>query len=349
MTSTRVLLITTLISTFILSSINIASANPQQPLQQHHNKTTDRADVKSFINEMVVKHNFNRNALTKLFAQAHLRPIIIKTIKHPHEANPWYKYKKIFLTPDRIQAGVTFWQQHQDTLARAEKQFGVPAKTIVGILGVETYYGTRKGKYLTLDALSTLAFNHPQRAHFFKSELEAFLLLTREQHFNPLLLKGSYAGALGYPQFMPSSYRDYAIDFSGDGKVDLIYNANDTIGSIANYLHKKGKWHANQPITAQATLSQQAKQKSLDTTAHTIAEFKQQGVVPLSPIEAQLKAKVFQIQEDTEKQTWLSLHNFRAILRYNPRINYGMAVYQLGEAIAKAHLQQQQQHSKHEQ
>ena len=313
----------------VIDSTQVTTNSTPSPLE--------RKDVNAFIDHMVKKFQFSRKKLRTAFAKVHLRPRIIKTIHNPKEATPWFKYKHIFLTTKRIDAGVVFWQKHEGKLAQAEKKYGVPAHIILGILGVETFYGTRAGTHSALDALATLAFNYPERSKFFTSELEALFLLSREQHFDPLVLKSSYAGALGYPQFMPSSYRDYAIDFSSDGVADLLGNPEDAIGSVANYLSKKGGWRSSQPIAERAKLTHEVLLPNEKTkNIATLEQLAKKGIVPTRSIAKSTKARAFQIQEKDELQTWLGFNNFKAILRYNPRINYAMAVMNLGEAIQNA-------------
>ena len=179
-----------------------------------------RQDVDAFINTMVTQHQFNRTELNTLFEHVNLNQSIVDAMNKPHEKLPWYKYRTLFVTDEHVKGGLAFWNQHEAALKRAEKQYGVPAEIITAIIGVETRYGKMTGKYPVIDALSTLAFNYPPRAGFFRKELSEYLLLTREEHIDPLSLKGSYAGAMGHPQFMPSSYRNFAIDFDHDGNRD---------------------------------------------------------------------------------------------------------------------------------
>ncbi len=198
----------------------------------------DLPGLSEFIDEMVTKHQFERNNLESLFEKVEVKQSILKAISRPAErSKPWYDYRKIFISNKRIKGGVTFWQQHSDDLAKAEQQYGVSAEIIVAILGVETRYGGNVGGYRVIDALSTLAFRYPPRSPFFRSELENFLILTREENMSQLDPVGSYAGAMGLGQFMPSSYRAYAVDFDDDQYRDIWTNPTDAIGSIANYLN----------------------------------------------------------------------------------------------------------------
>ncbi len=204
------------------------------------------------VDELVAEEGFDRQELMKVFAQAQRKDSILEAIARPAEkTKPWYQYREIFLNEKREQQGVEFFNQHRATLLRAEREFGVPAEIIVAIIGVETSYGRVAGSYRVLDALSTLAFDYPPRSPFFTAELKDFLILTRDQGMDPTDLMGSYAGAMGYGQFMPSSYRNYAIDFDHDGKIDIWENPVDAIGSVANYFKQHG-WRQGDVVVAAA-------------------------------------------------------------------------------------------------
>lgn len=302
-----------------------------------------KQDVKEFIQNMVTKHNFKQEELEELFAEVDIKDDIIKSISHPAEGIPWYRYRRIFLSDRRANAGVKFWNEHAETLAKAEKEYGVPASTIVAILGVETCYGKFQGKYRVIDSLSTLSFAYPPRAKFFKKELEQYLLMARENNFDPRRFHGSYAGAIGAPQFMPSSYRTYAVDYTGDKTKDLEHNPDDTIGSVANYLKKNG-WQRNQPITAPAIVKgekyQKVQSKKLRKPKYTVAELAKYGIKPSKNADNKQKAFLIQLEKPESKEYWLGYQNFYAITRYNPSVKYAMAVYQLSDAIEKAKAKQ---------
>ncbi len=299
-------------------------------------------ELKTFINEMVSKHDFERAELTNWFKQVKQRPDIIKAISSPAEALPWYKYRPIFLTKSRIKGGVEFWGQHADTLARAEKTYGVPPEIIIAIIGVESRYGKYKGKYPVMEALATLAFNYPKRSKFFRSELEQYLLLTREEKINPLSLKGSYAGAMGGPQFISSSYRHYAVDFDNDGKRDLWNNTTDIIGSVANYFSQHG-WKKGETIVARADTRQatinsgkfQSLIKSGMKPKHTLKSMQQQGIKANKKLSGDQLAALIELTTKNKPEHWLGLHNFYVITRYNHSELYAMAVYQLSSEIAR--------------
>ncbi len=295
-----------------------------------------------FIDEMVQRHGFDRQWLTGLFAQAQRRDDILEAISRPAEkTKPWHEYREIFVNPGRIEGGVNFWQRNAAILARAEREFGVDPGVIVAIIGVETRYGGHTGRYRVLDALSTLAFAYPPRSKFFRSELEQFLLLAREEHVPPDKALGSYAGAMGYGQFIPSSYRNYAVDFDGDGRRDLWDSMDDIIGSVANYFHRHG-WAANQPVARPARLRGEAPLALLDEglkPKRTAGFFAERGITARPPLPADMPAALLALEASGGPEYWLTLNNFYVITRYNRSPMYAMAVYQLSEAIRDAYEQ----------
>jgi membrane-bound lytic murein transglycosylase B len=295
-----------------------------------------RADVQSFIDKMVHKYGFSKSELENIFSQVKIRPHVMQSIRQPLEAQPWYNYQTLFITESRIRGGVEFWNHHADELARAEKQYGVPASIIVATIGVETKYGKSKGEYPVIDALTNISFSDSPRRAYFLSELEEFLLLCREQHLNPLIVKGSYAGAIGQPQFMPSSYRHYAVNFSGNSKIDLSDNIPDIIGSIANYYQKHG-WEANQMVVVPALIEKEKYRNYLTQKQKltiTKTDLQHYGIMPYTPVPANQKIKVIELQGYHGNEYWLSMHNFDVIKRYNASNLYAMAVYQLSYYIA---------------
>jgi membrane-bound lytic murein transglycosylase B len=291
--------------------------------------------IDKFIDEMVEKNDFDREYLQNLFSQIHMDPVVTAKMDKPYEAKPWGTYRNFFLTQDRIDNGVKYWQEHATDLARAEKMHGVPASIIVAIIAVESKYGTEPMKFPVFQTLATFAFNYPKRAPFFTSELEHFLLLSREQAFNPLEIKGSYAGALGIPQFMPKSYRFYAVNLEGAKKADLINNHADAISSIGNYLKKNG-WHANQPVAFQVNASEAAmksiKQEPLKTL-YTLNQLRQKGVSWKNALSPNTAATFFTLDYEDQPQAWIGLNNFIVISRYNHNVQYALAVHELSEAI----------------
>ena len=297
-----------------------------------------RPEIDVFIVEMVELHGFKESELKSIFSKTRFQPAIISAISSPSTSRPWHKYRPIFVNPRRVAGGVTFWNNNASTLKRASKKFGVPEEIITAIIGVETRYGVRTGKHRVLDALTTLAFNYPRRAEFFRGELEQYLLLTREQDTNMFSIKGSYAGAIGIPQFMPSSYRNYAVDFDSDGKIDLSGNVADSIGSVANYLIAHG-WEAGGPIATRARIRAGKHHKTLVTgykPLHTVEKMKKLGITPLIDVPNERQATLIELKNDSEMEYWLGFNNFYVITRYNRSVRYAMSVLQLSEEIRAA-------------
>ncbi|HET8552862.1 MAG TPA: lytic murein transglycosylase B [Gammaproteobacteria bacterium] len=288
--------------------------------------------VQKFINKMVTQHGFDRTKLDSLFAGARYRQSIIDSMNRPAESLPWYRYRNIFLTPKRTAGGVDFQHAHAETLARAEKVYGVPPAIVTAIIGVESYYGGNKGAYPVIDALATLGFDYPPRADFFRKELAQYLLLSRAQHFDAATMTGSYAGAMGAPQFIASSYRHYAVDFDGDGKSDLWHDWADIIGSIANYFADNG-WQRGAGIVVPAKLKAGAEGdiKSMDTT--TAAKLRNAGFEFSNRIADDANVTLVALDTHDGKRYWVALHNFGVIMTYNHSPLYAMAVYQLSNAI----------------
>ncbi len=296
----------------------------------------DLPGLSGFIDEMVAKHQFKREELQHAFDLAEYRQDVIDSITKPAILKPWVEYRPYFINPQRIDEGVQFRQKYAAVLARAEKEYGVSQEIILGVLGVETQYGKNAGKYRALDALTTLAFAYPRRADFFRDELEQYLLLAREQGFDLLAIQSSYAGALGIAQFMPSSYRRYAVDFNGDGKIDIMNEPEDAIGSVANYLSQWG-WRRGEPV---ALLCKVADESRLGVVgdARPFAAWRDAGVTPLKQQHGILPpAWLLDFTADTGKEYWLVFSNFNVIMRYNNSNFYAMTVYQLGEAIRMVH------------
>jgi len=308
---------------FSLSAV-VAQANSELP------------DVEKFIDEMVTKHSFNKTELDTVFAEVEVKDSILKAISRPAEkSKPWYDYRKIFITDSRIAGGVDFWQEHKEALAHAEATYGVPAEIIIAILGVETRYGGNVGGYRVIDALSTLAFRYPPRSPFFRSELEHFLILTREEQMSRLDPVGSYAGAMGLGQFMPSSYRAYAVDFDADGHRDIWTNPIDAIGSIANYLKVHG-WVPGQSIVHRTSVDKELPEGLVNNDLKPSFSRQELAVAGFSlanlPAGNDVLSIVSLTQPDGEEY-WLGRQNFYAITRYNHSRMYAMAVTQLAEAI----------------
>ena len=292
------------------------------------------------VDELVQEEGFDREELMQVFMEAERQESILKAIARPAEkTKAWYEYREIFLNEKRERQGLEFFAEYRETLARAERELGVPARIIVAIIGVETYYGRVAGSYRVIDALSTLAFDYPKRSEFFTKELKNYLILTREQGFDPLDLKGSYAGAMGYGQFMPSSYREYAIDFDGDGVADIWNNPVDAIGSVANYFKRHG-WRLGEPVVFAADAAADVPDelfvqgRSDLKPQRTVAEFAAAGIVARQEVDPEALATAMKFELEDGYEYWLGLHNFYVITRYNHSAMYAMSVYQLSQRLA---------------
>ena len=286
---------------------------------------------------MVAQHKFDRAALTSLLDEAVIDKTILDTMARPAErVVPWFEYRKIFLTEERIAAGARFWAEHADTIQQVADRYGVAPEMIVSIVGIETYFGTRMGRYRVLDALATLAFAYPPRSEFFTSELESFLLLTREESVDPKAALGSYAGAMGAGQFIPSSYRAYAVDLDGDGKRDLWSNWNDALGSVANYFAKHG-WRAGEPVMERAirieSFAGPEPRNALELDG-TVASVTKMGYVFTTTLPSDAPAAPYSFEAaGGGSEYWVGYHNFGVVTRYNRSTKYALAAHQLSQAI----------------
>lgn len=303
------------------------------------NSLLERKDVQTFINDLVVNYKFKREYLVSTLKEAKFQPNIIESMERPYEKKSWDVYKELFLTSKRIDSGVDFWNKNSKTLLDAEKKYGVPSSIIVAILGVETLYGARTGNYRVLDALTTLAFNYPKRSQFFTKELREYLLLCREQKVSPTKYFGSYAGAIGMPQFMPSSYRFYAVTSDGKGQADLMNENKDVIYSVANYFVKNG-WKSGREV-AEPAFSVGSSYKDLSTnTKKAIYSFNDiisHGIKPknkraLHPE----KAGIIELDTKNGSEYWLGYPNFYVITRYNTSPQYALVVYLLSKQLSEA-------------
>lgn len=299
-------------------------------------------EISGFISKMVGEHDFEEQALRELFSQVEKKESILEAIARPAErVLEWAEYQDIFLQDSRIEGGARFWRDNAASLQRAYDTYGVAPETIVAILGVETRYGQHKGNHRVMDALATLGFDYPPRSGFFRKELEHFLILAREQKQEPLSLTGSYAGAMGYGQFMPSSYRAYAVDFDGDGLIDIWNNPTDAIGSIANYLARHG-WQRDGIIVSRARIAESYRSNMLTKGIelnHKVSDLRSGGFEPLLELADDERAMAFRLHGKQGAEFWLGLKNFEVITRYNRSQLYAMAVHQLGEAIERAYHQ----------
>ena len=332
-------LLTVLLALALSSSITVTAAAARY---------AEREDVRQFIAEMAHKHGFVRKELRTLFSRARFQPAIIKAITPPIEprAQSWRAYRALFLTPQRIQAGVEFRERHREALARATELYGVPEEIIVAIIGVETVYGRNTGSYRVIDALSTLAFDYPPRAEFFRGELEHYLLYARDAGIDTLALKGSYAGAIGIPQFMPGSYRRYAVDLDGDGRQDLSGSFADAIGSVANFLKAHG-WETGQPVAFAAQVQGGNFRKLVDAGIKptyrwgdlaafgvNVSGANVSGVSAGGEAGADAPCALIELETPGEANAYLvGLTNFYVLTRYNRSSLYAAAVLDLAQAV----------------
>ncbi len=296
-------------------------------------------NVDEFVAEMTRDYGFASEQLHELFAKAERKQAILDAISRPAErVKPWKEYRPIFLTDSRVAQGVDFWRENEAALARAEAEYGVPAEIIVAIIGVETFYGRNTGSHRVIDALSTLGFDYPPRQPFFRQQLKEFLLLTREEQVDPLTLKGSYAGAMGLPQFMPSSFRAYAVDFDSDGHIDIWNNPTDAIGSAASYFKQHG-WAAGEPVVARAKVSGERVEEGLTVgleSQKNAGEMRALGWQFDKSVANETAVTAFRLEGADGDEYWLGLPNFYVITRYNRSVMYAMAVHQLSQQLAEA-------------
>ena len=300
-----------------------------------------RPEVKEFIAHMSKAYGFKKGALRKLLKSAASQPAIIDAMSKPAEkAKLWYEYRPIFLNERRIREGTEFWVAHRQALDQASIKSGVAPEYLAAILGVETYYGRLTGTYRVLDALVTLSFDYPPREKFFRDELEQYLLLTRDAHLDPKALKGSYAGAMGAPQFMPSNYRRYAVDADANGRIDLWNDWPDVCASVGNYLKEHG-WNTGEPILEEATVPAE-KAGDLDgrklALSETIASLEAKGVSFDTSLPPEAPAILIAADEPDGVHWRVGYNNFFVITRYNHSPLYAMAVYELATAMKQRML-----------
>lgn len=298
----------------------------------------NRREFIDLVNELEREQHFNRQALVKLFSDVKRQDSIITAMNRPAEIKPWRDYRPIFITPTRINQGLVFWNENETLFRQVESTYGVPPEIIIAIIGVETQYGRNKGSYRVIDSLSTLSFDYPKRSTFFRNELKQFLILSREAGLNPATATGSYAGAMGYPQFMPSSYRNFAVDYNKDGRTDLINSKEDSIASVANYFVKHG-WQPGGLVALPAHHASASAAMLNDSTLQlklSVAELAAQGFVSNQAVDPNQKALPLTLQGAQGDEYWLGLNNFYVITRYNHSPLYAMAVFQLSQEIKRA-------------
>jgi membrane-bound lytic murein transglycosylase B len=323
-----------------LSLVIAPLVTPPASALHHRHPSFDlkRPEIVSFVNDVVARDALKRKAVLAILAEAEPQPKIIDLMTRPAEkVTPWWQYHDNFLTPERIDLGVEFWNEHREILEHVAAERGVPPEYIIAIIGVETRYGRSTGKFRVLDALATLAFDYPPRSDFFKSELEQFLLLINEDKLNPATTTGSYAGAMGAPQFMPSTYRHYAIDADADNKRDLWGDWDDIIASVANYLQDKG-WEPGGPVIAEAHLDPdptfQFNPGKVDLN-ETVDDLNAHGVQIDPPLPGTTPAVLIAAEQKDGPAYRVGFKNFYVITRYNGSARYAMSVYDLAQAIAQ--------------
>ncbi|MEH6472906.1 MAG: lytic murein transglycosylase B [Halopseudomonas sp.] len=303
----------------------------------------DHPKATAFIEQMV-EQGMDRDFVSDLVLDAKHQKSIIKAISRPAEKRlNWGEYRKIFLGQSRIDQGVEFWDKHQGTLLRAQSIYGVPPEVIVAIIGVETRYGRQAGNYRVIDALATLAFDYPPRSPFFTKQLGEFMQLLQEQSLDAKTLKGSYAGAMGYGQFIPSSYRHYAVDFDRDGTTDILSNPVDAIGSVANYFKQHG-WRSGEAATLPVSINSKVDDGLWSTAlkpVETVAHWRNQGLEVDQSVANEMVATAMSLTTASGGEHWLGLHNFYVITRYNHSKLYAMAVHQLSQAVAEQRMAEQ--------
>ena len=300
-----------------------------------------RDEVQTYIDELVAQHSFDRAYLTDLLADVKRQGVVIRVMDDQPEAKPWYEYRKIFFDDARISQGVTFWESHAQVLARVEREYQVPAPIVLAIAGVETYYGRNLGRTPALDALVTLGFDYPRRSSFFRNELTEMLLLGREEGLDLAKIKGSVSGAVGFSQFMPSSYRYYAVDFDGDGKRNL-WQTPDALASIANYLARHG-WKYGGTIANRVELTGTPENWPLNKGLKpwlSRSDIQNYGIASISGLaedEPLFSIAAFEIK-DGVYEYWATYHNFYVISRYNHSRRYSMAVYQISKLMQRRYF-----------
>ena len=298
---------------------------------------SSKEETVQFIEYMNEKHGYDKSYLTSVFKNAAYQDKVVRIMnKQPEGTMTWQRYKGIMVNDSRISAGQEFIGRFKQELKRAEKIYGVPAEIIASIIGIETRYGRIKGNIKVIDSLSTLAFDYPRRSKFFKIQLEEFLLLSREENFDPETIKGSIAGAMGYGQFMPDSYRDYAVDFDNDGIRDILNNPVDAIGSVANFLNKKGKWKPNTPVAIKAFAVKEMQSIKSSFKPHmTSIDLEKFGLGANEAIPNNLKFVPISLELEEGYEYWLGFDNYQSISRYNRSKLYVMAVFEFSNALSK--------------
>jgi len=296
----------------------------------------NRADVNQFIERMAKQSDYSEQELVELFSSVKKQEHLFELLNKPAEKElQWHQYRHIFIKDKRIEQGVKFWREHASLLTEVSVKTGVPAEIIIAIIGVETFYGIYRGKDPVFDSLVTLAFDYPKRSSFFSRELEQLLLLAKEQNLDPKALMGSYAGAMGMPQFIASSYRSYAVDFDGDGQANLFDSIPDIFASVANYFVKHG-WRANEPVAGPLTVLENNSIDQLNPGVkldYKWSDLAQNGLHSKTELDPDTAVALVKLEQKNAPEYWVGLKNFYVITRYNHSELYAMAVYQLSLLI----------------
>jgi membrane-bound lytic murein transglycosylase B len=308
----------------------------------HATRYGERAEVQTFIAEMATRHGLDASRLGALFDKTHPLPFVLKAIAPPADPGirSWQAYRQRFIEPRRLSAGLDFWRKHRTTLAQAQAVSGVPAEIIVAIIGIETFYGKHLGRFDTFAALTTLAFDYPPRAELFRRELEALLLLARDENRAPDSYRSSYAGAIGLPQFLPSSIRAYAVDFDGNGRIDLTASPADAIGSVANFLKEHG-WQGGAPVAQKVDADATASQPLIDAGIRPLRRPEEMlafGITLQPDTPDEPAALIDLVTPNAATEYWLGFQNFYAITRYNRSSFYAMSVFQFAERLRERHV-----------
>lgn len=324
-----------ILRTCVTLGVSLLLVAPGVSAAKTQDSYTQRPEAQALIAELV-EQGFSAAELEDVLNQAKQQKSILKAMSRPAEKRlTWGEYRKLFLTKKRISQGLKFWKENQQILSKAEQEFGVPAEIIVAIIGIETSYGRITGNYRVVDALATLGFDYPRRATFFREQLKEYFLLTRAEGVDPLTLKGSYAGAMGLGQFIPSSFNSYAIDFDGDNKKDIWNSPNDAIGSVANYFAQHG-WKTGGTVRVKAIAPETADQSWFNDGLElklSMAEWRARDFSSAAELDDVETVSLMRLEKDGEFQDWFGLHNFYVITRYNHSRLYASAVYELSAAL----------------
>jgi membrane-bound lytic murein transglycosylase B len=321
--------------------------DPNRGIQSSPESTaySHQPDIAAFIDELVQQDGFERSLLEQWFDQVQLKPHIIDILDRPATSKPYFEFRPNFVNATRIRAGVAWWHAHSQLVDAVSTKYGVDAQYLVAIVGVETMWGKNTGSFRVMDSLSTIAFGYPRRADYFRKELREFLLMAREEHNDPFSYRGSYAGAMGMPQFMPSSFHAFAQDWDGDGRHDIWNDAGDILASVANYFAQHG-WVKGDPLVAPADVDESRIAPLVEdkfNLHYKVSELADYGVAPKSPISGDTQAVLVPLETAAgSTHYWLGLNNFYVITRYNRSTLYAMAVHELAEAMKTAYLDPRQ-------